>query len=301
MSSYPDEQFLAGRLLDKKRVKQAFNRAVLTYDANAPLQQCVGERLLERLDLFAIAPRTVLDIGSGTGTSGRALARRYRPAEVVMVDLAINMLHYARRRSPRFFNHQRFVCADAEQLPLADASIDLIHSNLTLQWCNDIGRVFAEAMRLLRPTGLLIFTTFGPDTLKELRASWGAIDARTHVHHFIDMHDIGDALIAAGFSSPVMDVEGFTLTYQRLAHLIRDLRAVGATNAASKRPHGLGGKAKLAELERAYERFRRGGTLPASYEVVYGHAWRPEATTQPQDGSTVATFPVERLRRRRAQ
>src|SRR5581483_6378816 len=148
-------------------------------------------------------------------------------------------------------------------------------SNLALQWVNDLPRAFAEMHRVLAPGGLLMFSTFGPDTLKELKRAYEATDGRTHVSRFVDLHDIGDMLIAKRFADPVMDMEMLTLTYDRVRDLMRDLKAIGAHNATRGRPGGLSGKSQLARVEREYETFRRDGKLPATFEVVYGHAWKP--------------------------
>jgi malonyl-CoA O-methyltransferase len=175
------------------------------------------------------------------------------------------------------FARQRFICADAESLPLADNSVDFIFSNLTLQWCGDLDTTFQEFKRILRPNGLLMFSTFGPDTLKELRASWCAAEGNenpvSHVNPFLDMHDIGDALLRSGLADPVMDVENFTLTYKDAYQLMRELKAIGAHTVADGRRQGLTGKARLKAMLDAYEGFRRDDLLPATYEVVYGHAW----------------------------
>jgi len=175
---------------------------------------------------------------------------------------------------------ESYRCGDAEDLPLADNSVDLIFSSLTLQWCGELDRAFAEFKRVLKPEGLLMFSSFGPDTLKELRESWRLADMSTdernekmHVNDFIDMHDIGDALLRAGLSDPVMDVENFTLTYSDAYQLMRELKALGAHNVANARRHSLTGKTRLKNMVSEYENFRVDGLLPATYEVVYGHAW----------------------------
>lgn len=269
-------------ILDKRTVRAHFARAAAHYDAAAVLQWEVGARLLERLELMRLAPRVVLDLGCGTGRLAVPLARRYRSAQVLGVDLAMPMLHAARRAAPFTWPWQqprRWIAADAERLPLATASCDLIVSNLMLQWC-DPDAVFAECRRLLRPGGLLLFTTYGPDSLKELRDAWRAADGEVHVHDFIDMHDLGDALVRARFADPVMDVERLTLTYKEVSALLRDLKAIGAHNAAATRARGLTGKQRYARFCAAYETLRRpDGQLPASHEIVYGHAWAPTAGT----------------------
>ena len=262
-------------LIDKRLARRAFEAAAPGYDQVAVLQREIADRLLERLDFVRLDPRRVLDVGCGTGYAIQPLFRRYRHAQVIALDFALPMLRQTRRRGG-WLRRPQCLCADAEDLPLADASADLVISIATLQWCNDLGRTFSEWLRVLRPGGLLMFTTFGPDTLKELRTAWSEVDGYTHVSPFLDMHDIGDALVRARFADPVMDAERLTVTYGRLADLMTDLKGIGARNATDQRPRGLTGPRRLAALEAAYETHRRDdGHLPASYEVVYGHAWAP--------------------------
>ena len=168
-----------------------------------------------------------------------------------------------------------------------------------LPWCEDLDAVFAEIARVLRPQGLFTFTTFGPDTLGELRAAWREADDATHVHPFTDMHDIGDGLIRAGLSEPVLDVSRFTLTYPDVHGLMRDLKAIGSQNATSDRPRGLTGRGRMRAVEEAYETFRSEGVLPATHEVVFGQAWGAiERPDQHRDGEFA--YPVSSLRRRMA-
>lgn len=264
--------------IDKARVRASFDRAAQGYDAAAVLQREVRTRMLQRLDYVRIDPDDILDAGSGTGQATRELAARYRDAQVVGMDIALGMLRVAASHQPwwqRFTSRRQFeLCGDLEALPLADASMDMVWSNLAVQWCNDLDRVFADMARVLRPDGLLTFSTFGPDTLKELREASSADPDHVHVSRFIDMHDIGDALVRAGFSDPVLDVETFVLTYDDVLAVMRDLKAIGAHNAAQGRPRGLEGKGFLRQLEQRYERFRSDGALPATFEVVYAHAWK---------------------------
>ena len=274
--------------LDKRALRRDFERAAASYDTAAVLQAEIGDRILDRLAMIRIEPRCVLDAGAGTGRLSRALARRYRRARILSLDLAPAMLVRARRRSGRF-GRQRQVCGDAEDLPLASGSCDLVVSNLMLQWCNDQARALAEFRRVLRPGGLLLFTTFGPDTLAELREAWGEVDPRPRVGAFVDLHDLGDALLGLGFQDPVMDAERLTLTYADLHGLMRDLRDIGAQNAAAARPRGLTGPRTLARVAAAYERWRRSdGRLPATWEVIHGHAWRPP---DPGPGSVPVHWP----------
>jgi len=279
--------------LDKREARRAFARAARRYDEVAVLQREIGQRMLERLELVRLTPEVILDVGSGTGVATTALSKRYRKARVIALDFALPMLHETRRRGA-WLRKPRCICADAEHLPLADMSVDLIYSNATLQWCNDLEHTFREFLRVLRPGGLLMFTTFGPDTLKELRASWSAADAHAHVSPFLDMHDIGDALVTTHWAEPVIDVERITLTYQDVRTLMRDLKVLGAHNVVSQRHRGLTGKGRLRRMQQAYESFRENGRLPASYEVVYGHAWAPD---QRQIGDAVG-IPVSQIRRR---
>jgi malonyl-CoA O-methyltransferase len=259
------------RLLDAAAVRVHFDRASATYDESAVLQTRVRQQLLERLEWIGFEPELVVDLGCGTGHAARALSQRWPAARVVAVDIAPGML----RAAARLEGASRFerICADALALPLPDASVDLLFSNLMLQWCDDADAVFAEIARVLRPRGLLTFTTFGPDTLMELREAWREADDFTHVSPFADMHDIGDGLVRAGLVEPVLDVLRYTLTYPDVRVLMRDLKAIGAQNATAGRPRGLTGRQRLRTVEQAYERHRRDGRLPASYEVVFGQAW----------------------------
>jgi malonyl-CoA O-methyltransferase len=282
--------------LDARHVRRAFSRAASTYEAHAILQAEVGTRLLERLDGIALQPARVLDVGSGPGLGARALAARFPDAHVVALDLSLPMLRAAARHAgepPAFAR----VAGDAQALPIADASIDLIHSNLCLQWCDDPGLAIAEFARVLRPDGLLLFTTFAPATLWELRGAFAAADTEPHVSRFIDMHDIGDALLTTGFRDPVLERDDFILTYADALTLMRELRAIGATNADAKRQRTLTGKAHLSRVVDAYEALRRDGVLPATYEVVYAQAFAP-GPGQPRrtSGGEIASFPIERLR-----
>jgi malonyl-CoA O-methyltransferase len=288
--------------LNKQRVRAAFNRAASNYDRAAVVQREIGKRLLERLTLTRLNPMWILDIGAGTGAIGCALSRRYRRAQIIDLDIAEHMLDEARRATPylaRWFGKRAFICGEAEQLPLDTARFDLVLSNLTLQWCNDPDRVFAECRRVLRPGGLLMFSTLGPDTLKELRASWSGVDGYTHVHGFIDMHDLGDALMRNGFSDTVMEREDLTVTYRQVADLMRDLKTIGAHNSAAARAPGLTGKDRLETVMANYELYRRNGLLPATHEVIYGHCWASTASrsVQRRTPEGAIAVPIDSLRK----
>jgi malonyl-CoA O-methyltransferase len=258
--------------LDAASVRQSFDRASGDYEKSAVLQARVGDELLQRLEFFQLTPEVVVDLGAGTGRVTGELKRRYHRAQVVALDAAPGMLREARRHMSFFRRFER-VCADVRRLPFADACVDIASSNLMLQWCDDLDLAFREVRRVLKPDGLFAFTTLGPDTLRELRAAWAAVDGYSHVNTFIDMHDIGDALVRAGFTEPVLDVERMTLTYPDVLALMRDLKVIGAHNVTAGRPRGLVGRGALRRLEAAYESARRSGVLPATYEIVYGAAW----------------------------
>lgn len=264
--------------LDPSWVRRSFDRAAATFDGAAVLHAAVRGQLLERLDLTDLAPGVILDAGAGTGHASRALARRYPSSRVIAMDSSLGMLRAASRRRFRRLAFSR-VGADAERLPLADGSVDLILSNLMLQWC-DHERVFGEFRRVLAPRGFLSFTSLGPDTLRELRAAWRQVDSQLRVQGFLDMHDVGDALVRAGFAAPVLDVERYTLTYTDVRRLAADLKAAGSRNAMRGRFKALTGARRFAALETAYEAYRHEGRLPATYEVVYGQAWAPLAASR---------------------
>lgn len=293
--------------LDKGRIRRSFDRAAADYDSAAQLQAEVSQRMEQRLDLINIEPHQILDAGCGTGYGSQALLKRYSTAHLISLDLAEGMLRQSLRRAPitqKLLRHlgrsrQQLLVGDIEQLPLAPEQVDLVWSNLALQWCNDLDHTFSEFHRILKTGGLLTFTTFGPDTLKELRIAtqFQPDQPPVSVSRFIDMHDIGDALVRAGFSAPVLDVEHFTLTYDDVMGLMRDLKAIGAHNATQGRTHGLRGKGFLNSLKARYETFRHAGKLPASYEVVYAHAWKPA----PKPAAVRDQFvPVEILPRRKS-
>jgi len=268
-------------MLKKQRIRQDFANAADTYDDAAIVQQEICARALERLQMLKLQPQTILDIGSGTGTSVRGLQAHFPKSRVIASDVAVPMLLHAHRQQA-----VSSLCCDAEHLSIADNSIDLIFSTSTFQWCEDLNQVLTECSRVLKDDGVLVFTTFGPDTLKELRHSWAQVDAQIHVHEFIDMHHIGDLLLANQYLDPVVDMEIITLEYQQTQQLLRDLKDTGSrgkftatrstvheTADATGLMTGLMGKSKFSQFESAYESFRQAnGLLPASYEVIYGYA-----------------------------
>ncbi len=260
-------------------VRRAFDRAAERYEQFAVLQNEVCNRLLEKLDVVKITPEFILDAGAGTGNAIPSLFERYKKAQLVALDLSEKMLGKSGQHGG-FFRAPHLVCADIERLPFADNTFDLVFSSLSMQWCNDLNAALLEAKRVLKPGGLFVFSTFGPDTLKELRYSWNKVDDINHVNQFIDMHDIGDALLQDGYAEPVMEAEVMTVTYDTVDEIMHDLKAIGAnvtaTNSQGKRSsRGLTGKSVLQTVRQAYESFRNDDVLPATYEIVYGHAWKP--------------------------
>ncbi len=287
----------------KRGIRGAFDRAASTYDDNAFLQQEVARRLEARLDMIRLSPQRILDAGCGTGFALPLLRQRYPDSALLGLDIAPAMLSQARTRLPGNSWLARLaapfrrpeatlLCGDLEALPLRHDCLDMLWSNLALQWLDQPEPVFRELRRVLRPGGLLLFSTFGPDTLKELRAAFAGLDGHRHVNRFIDMHDLGDALVHAGFANPVMEMEHITLTYADLKGVMRDLKGIGAQTILEGRRQGLMGKQGWARLAENYETCRRDGRLPATYEVIYGHAWVGEKSTW-EDGRKVIQLKIE--------
>ena len=290
--------------LDRRALLRSFSRAALSYDAAAQLQQRVRAELLDRLQYFPLDPRRILDLGAGTCQGARQLQRRFRRSQLLAIDFAEGML----RRMP----HARWpwraasitrVCADAYALPLADQSIELVFCNLMLQWCDQPERVLREIARVLRPGGLLLFSSFGVETLQELRRAWAAADPEDrHVSQFADMPQLAEALTHAGLAEPVMDLEQYRLYYTDADALMRELKCLGARNALRTRARSLTGRARMQAMRTAYEGLRTPQGLPATYEVIYGAAFGTQsATLEPErdEAPGVYAVPVSSLRKAR--
>ena len=259
--------------LDKRAIINFFDNAAKSYDNAAILQEEVSNRLFERLQYMRHQPETIVDLGCGTGRVVPGLQKAYPRARVHAVDIARQMLLKA-GSNYRWLSKKRLVVADMERLPFADNSFDMVFSSLALPWCNDLNLALTEFARVARPGALLLFSSFGPATLSELALSWQSLDAHPHVHRFIDMHDVGDAMIAAGFAQPVVDAEMIRMEYKDFRGLLDDLRQTGASNADVSRRRGLMTPAQLRALEDRYREHRfEQNRFVASYEVVYGHAW----------------------------
>ena len=304
---------MSAPVFDARQVRRAFSRSAASYEAAAGLQHAVEARLLESLDylddpaLARAPPRRVLDLGCGTGRASRAMQARWPKAEVVSLDLALPMLREGRAAARPggwlanpFARRPLPVCADARALPLADASVDVLFSNLCLQWVEDLDAVLAGFRRVLKPHGLLLFSTFGPATLWELREAFAQADEVPHVSPFADIAGVGDALVRAGFHQPVLDREIDITTYDDLPALMRELRAIGATNALASRRHTLTGRTRFRVAAEAYEAQREAHGLPASWEILSAMAWAPEAGTPIREGGVdVTAVPVSRIPIRR--
>ena len=262
--------------LNKKRIAESFNRSAETYDYASILHREVGRRMIDRLEFMLIEPEIVLDVGAATGYCARLLSKRYPEAKHIAFDIALNMMQSSKNCEETEEN-QGFVCGDAEKLPFADNSVDFIFSCFAFQWFPNLNVALEEMFRVLKPEGLLMFASFGPDTLAELRYAWNDVDDYTHVNTFLDMHDVGDSLIQSGYSDPVMDMDMMALEYDSVKAIMKDLKQLGAHNIIDNRPSGLMGKGKMQKMIDNYETFRDSeGLLPASYEVIYGHAWGKE-------------------------
>lgn len=276
--------------LDARAIRRSFGRAARTYADAARLQQEVSANLDRRLGDFDVRPAAILDAGCGTGFALPALAARYPRARLVALDLALPMLQAAQDTGRRILDAAsnraprseapatvEYVCGDIAGLPFAAHAFDLVWSNLAVQWIGDLPRAFAQMRRVLRPGGFLAFTTFGPATLQELRAAFADADRHTHVSRFVDVESVAAMLAAAGFDDPIVEVERSALSYADGIAMMRDLRAIGATNATQGRPRGLTGRARWRRMLDALETMRRNGRLPATFEVIYARAWKRSA------------------------
>lgn len=283
--------------LDKKSTMASFNRAAGTYDTHDFLQREVGSRVLQQLDMLVVNPERIADLGAGTGRFSRLLGRKFKKSKIYLVDFAIRMLVKARyNKKVKLFSRERYICGDIEALPIADGQIDLAFTSLALQWSQQLGLSFAEIRRVLSPGGLFLFATLGPDTLHELRSSFDSVSSIPHVNEFLDMHEVGDMLSGQGFSDPVLTTERIIVEYEDVMELMRDLKGIGASNVSRGRQKALMGKERLAGMIKAYEQLRRDDKIPATYEVIIGHAWALDRAKQTNNADH--TFPLSRLKKR---
>ncbi len=257
----------AAPAIAKRDVAHSFSRAAQRYDTVAGLQRDVGTRLLGSLDEYSGEPRVVLDLGSGTGFFARDLCARFPAARYIGLDIAEGMARYARAHCA---GGAQWLVADAEELPLAAESVDLVYSSLALQWCERPRHVFAELARVLRPGGCCVFTSLGPATLGELREAWAAVDAHQHVNRFLPDSALRDAAANLPGLELTLDTRAFHMYYERVRELLDELKTLGAHNMNRERAAGLTGRRALQGMLRAYEARRENGLLPATYEVQFG-------------------------------
>lgn len=283
--------------LDRRAVERSFNRASSQAASAERWPAKIAEELLERLQFFRLEPRVIVDLGCGAGLAAAQLRRRYPRARVVAVDFALMMVRAARRRQ-RFWRRYDCVCADARSLPLAAQSVDLVFSNLMLPWCDDPEALFAQVQRVLRPGGLLLFSTFGPDTLNELRAAWARADSASHVSAFADMPQLGAAMSQAGLSEPVMDRELRLTHYPDVRSLLNELRLLGLRHAAADRRRTLTGRVRLQNMIDAYESLRTDSGIPASWEFIYGAGFAGTTRAGAAGGSGEFAVSVDAVRAR---
>lgn len=258
---------------DQRLVGRAFARAAAGYDAVAHLQRDVGDALLENLPRLELSPVRLLDVGAGTGYCTRKLLQRYPRARLTALDLAHGMLLQCRAGSGegRSFS---LVCGEAESLPLRGTCMDLVVSNLALQWCRELPVALAEFRRVLRPGGVQAFSTFGPATLQELREAWARVDGHSHVLEFPAARQVAAALAVAGFREVSVQSRVRVVTYSSVEALMRELKGLGASNRSPRRPRHLVGKRAMGAMIEAYEERSKGGRIPASFEIIHAYARR---------------------------
>lgn len=265
------------KIFDKNNLKQSFDSAAATYEDHSVLQRYTADEILDRLKVMNINPRLIMDLGSGTGCVASGLGELYSKATICQVDISMNMLNTARNQHQTKLKYKHYLCADAESLPFSSGVFDLVVSNLMLQWGEDCQNIFSDIQNALEPGGVFMFATLGPSTLHELKDSWAMVDEHKHVNDFIDMHILGEMLVSVGMTDPVMESDTVIMNYASVLEIMRHLKCLGAHNVNSERRKTLTGKTKIKAMEDAYELLRNTEGLPCSYEVIYGHAWKPTA------------------------
>ena len=272
-------------MINKEYKRKSFNRAAKTYDSCSTLQDTISGNLIDRRKNIKLYPLDILDLGCGTGTNGLNLRKKYKKSRIINYDFSENMLKEACIKQKLFIldkinpSPYSYICADIEAIPLEENSLDLVWSSSTLQWCNELDLVFNQVKKILKPGGLFIFSTFGPNTLNELREITENLFNEKKTSTFIDMHNLGNLLMDSGFSDSILDTENFTVTYNEVERLFKDIKSIGATNGNISKNRGLSGRSFTKKIIQKYENYRTNNLLPASYEVIYGHAWNISKST----------------------
>ena len=261
-------------MIDKEYKRKVFNRHAKTYDEYSSLQNKISDNLFKKLDLIEVRPNFILDLGCGTGRNGGILKEKYQNIRLINYDFSINMLQEAKKNQHKVLGAKsEFICGDIEKLSFSENTFDVIWSTSSLQWCNNISDIFKKAKSILKPGGLFIFSTFGPNTLFELKNVTKRISNYQKTNNFLDVLSIKDKLVKEGFSNPVIDSEEFCLSYKDISKLFLDLRKIGATSGFKNRNIGLSGKSFLKLIIDGYKEYSYDGIFPATYEAIYGYAW----------------------------
>jgi len=277
------------------KICQSHQKIATIYDKHSEVIHLIGERLIEKLDFIKLSPECVLDLGSGTGQFLKPLKKRFPKAKIIGVDIALSMLKQNRKKQG-WFNKFPLCVANNINLPFKDNSVDFIFANMLLPYCLDLSKTFKEMTRVLKPEGLLLFSSCGPDTLKELKLAWQAVDTYEHVNRFVDMHDIADVLLGENFSDPVVDMEMLTVNYTSIKQLLKDLKGSGSINLNSDRFKGLSSLQRLAKLKDNYP--KKAQYFPATIEIIYGHAWGSDIKGSHLNDDGNVSIAINRIRRK---
>lgn len=270
----------SNQMINKKFKKKIFDRAAFTYDDYAVLQNKIIDNLFKRMDLITLNPEIAIDLGCGTGRVSKILHNKFTNLDLINFDLSEGMLSFAKNKNSNnlfpFLRKKKnsYICGDIDYLPFKNESFDLIWSSSAFQWSNNINSSFKQVLNILKPGGLFIFSTFGPNTLNELGKISEEIFDTSTINNFFDFNIIGDLLKNSGFKDSVLDVENYVLTYQNPKNLLIDLKKIGATAGEIDHNRGLVGKNFISKYLKSYEKFKENNLYPATYEVIYGYAWK---------------------------
>ena len=270
-------------MIDKEYKRKVFNRNAKTYDQYSSLQNKISDNLFKKIDLIEVMPDLILDLGCGTGRNGVIMKDRYQNSRLINYDFSLNMLQEAKKNQNEILdNKSNFVCGDIEELPFSENTFDVIWSTSSLQWCNNLSDIFKKVQLTLKPGGLFIFSTFGPNTLFELKSITKKISNYQKTNDFIDIQNIKDILVDVGLRHPVIETEEFRMTYKDINTLFLDLKNIGATSGFESKKIGLSGKSYIKMISDGYKQYSYDGILPATYEAVYGYAWNTNSKLNPK-------------------